>query len=73
MKKDSSQVINTVLIVAGGILLIFELSEEPKNVYLLIAGIIILMLGLYRATNHWTITKDDHKKELEENEEDKNQ
>jgi len=73
MKKDSSQVINTVLIIAGGILLIFGLSEEPKNVYLLIAGIIILMLGLYRATNHWTITKDDHKKEVEEKDEDKNQ
>ncbi|MGB7785991.1 MAG: hypothetical protein WBL27_07815 [Salinimicrobium sp.] len=72
MKKDNSQVINTTLIVAGGILLIFELAGEEKNVYLLIAGIIVLMFGLYRATNHWSITKDDYKNEPEENEEEKN-
>ena len=73
MKKDNSQVINTVLIVIGAIILIFELAGEQKNVYLLILGFVILMFALYRATNHWSITKDDHKKEAEENSEEKNQ
>lgn len=72
MKKDNSQVINTVLIVLGAILLIFELAREENNVYVLILGFVILMFALYRATNHWSITKDDHKKESEENSEDKN-
>lgn len=70
MKIDYSQIINTLLILGGGILLIFEISGEEKNVYLLILGIVLLMLGLYRATNHWTITKDDH---LEDREEDINE
>lgn len=61
MKKSNSQVINTFLIVVGGGLLLYEISGEEENVYVLIAGIIMLMLGLYRATNHWVDTKDDHK------------
>ena len=73
MKKDYSQLINTLLILSGGIVLIFEISGDKKNVYLLILGIILLMYGLYRATNHWTITKDDHLEEdPEENVDDKN-
>ncbi len=63
--------INTLLIVVGGIILIFELAGEQKNVYLLITGIIILMFGLYRATNHWSITKDDYKNDPEEEQNDK--
>lgn len=67
MRKDYSQLINTLLILGGGILLIFEISGDDKNVYLLILGIVLLMLGLYRATNHWTITKDDHLQDSENN------
>lgn len=61
MKKDRSQFINTILIVAGAILLIFQLAREEREPYLLIIGLVLLMLGLYRATNHWSYTKDDHK------------
>jgi membrane-bound ClpP family serine protease len=61
MKKNNSQVINSILILTGGALLIFEISGGKENVYFLIAGIILLMFGLYRATNHWVETKDDHK------------
>ena len=64
MKKNNSQLINSLLIIVGGALLIFEISGENKDVYVLIGGIILLMFGLYRATNHWVETKDDH---LEEN------
>jgi hypothetical protein len=52
--------------VVGGALLIFQLTEKERNVYILIAGLVCLMFGLYRATNHWSITKDDHKLDKEE-------
>lgn len=60
MKKDNSQVINTVLICIGGGILIYVIADEGKdNVYLLILGIVLLMYGLYKATNHWVYTKDE--------------
>lgn len=60
MNKNNAQVVNTLLIVLGGGLLIFLIAgEEKENVYLLILGIVMLMFGLYRATNHWVYTKDD--------------
>ena len=60
MNTNNSQVINTVLIVAGGALLVYQISTQDKNPYLMILGLVSLMLGLYRATNHWVVTKDDH-------------
>lgn len=68
MNKEKSQLINTVLILSGGVLLLFEISGDQKNVYVLIAGLVLLMLGLYRATNHWVYTKDDHKEENDSDE-----
>lgn len=72
MIKNNSQVINTTLIVLGGALLIYEIATEKENVYVLIIGLVSLMLGLYRATNHWVITKDEHKEEDNEDGEGKN-
>lgn len=68
MKKNNSQFINSLLIIVGGALLLFEILEGKENVYFLITGIILLMFGLYRATNHWVETKDDHKQEEESDE-----
>jgi len=70
MKKDRSQLINTILIVIGGVLLIFQLTGENREPYLLILGLVILMFGLYRATNHWSYTKNDYKNEGQEELED---
>lgn len=58
----SSQVLNSLSIVLGGALLIFQISVEEKDPYIMILGLVLLMFGLYRATNHWVETKDDHKK-----------
>lgn len=69
MKKDRSQLINAICIVIGGFLLIFQISGEDRNPYILILGLVILMFGLYRATNHWVYTKDDHKTTEEAEEE----
>lgn len=58
----NSQFINALLIGVGGILLLTEIIGKADNVIYLIVGLVLLMFGLYRATNHWAYTKDDHKK-----------
>ena len=71
MKKLSAQFWNSMFILVGGGILLFQMAGEEKNVYALVLGIIMLMFGLYRATNFWVETKDDHKKEQEEVQNDK--
>lgn len=63
MFKKYSQVINAVLIITGGAILLYTIASEEKNRYLQIIGLVIIMAGLYRATNYWVETKDDHKEE----------
>lgn len=65
MNKKNAQVLNTIFIVVGGAMLIYTIASEEPQKYLQIAGFIIIMFGLYRATNHWVETKDDHKEEQE--------
>ncbi len=62
----NSQVINTILIIAGAALLLYSIATENAPVYLKIIGLVIIMFGLFRATNFWVETKDDHKNEKEE-------
>ncbi|WP_081210799.1 hypothetical protein [Salegentibacter sediminis] len=62
----NAQLINTILIVLGGGLLLYAIAAEEANQYIKIAGLIIIMLGLFRATNFWVVTKDDHKNDNEE-------
>ena len=66
MNKKYGQIINTALIVIGGGILIYTISEEDKNRYLQILGLVVIMFGLYRATNHWVETKDDHEDDNED-------
>lgn len=61
MSKENAQVLNTALIIAGGGILIYTISIEESHQYLQIFGFVLIMFGLYRATNHWVETKDDHK------------
>ncbi|MCM4161178.1 hypothetical protein FHG64_02285 [Antarcticibacterium flavum] len=68
MDRKNGQVINTILIVVGGGILIYTIAIEEPQKYLQIAGFILIMLGLYRATNYWVETKDDHKIEKEQQE-----
>lgn len=62
----NSQIINTVLIVLGGGILLYAIAVEGAHHLLKIAGLIIIMFGLFRATNFWVETKDDHKEEEKE-------
>lgn len=65
MNKKYTQIINVILIVVGGAILIFTITGEEKSKYLQILGLVIIMLGLYRATNYWVGTKDDFEDENE--------
>ena len=40
--------INFFLIIIGGGIAIYAEAEEQQNVYILISGLLILMIGLYR-------------------------
>ena len=57
---NNSQVLNTILIFVGGALLLYAISVDDVSPYFKIIGLVIIMLGLYRATNFWVATKDDH-------------
>ncbi|MCM4158001.1 hypothetical protein [Gramella sp. AN32] len=57
---NNSQLINTILILIGGGLLIYSISAEDVSPYFKIIGLVVIMIGLYRATNYWVATKDDH-------------
>ena len=59
MNKKYGQLINTILIVIGGAIMIYTISMEERNRYLQVLGLVIIMFGLYRATNFWVETKDD--------------
>lgn len=72
MKKNNSQIVNSFLIIAGGAILLFQISGEEDNPYILIAGLVMLMYGLYRATNHWVIANEEGKEETKEEEEKEN-
>ncbi|HZJ35842.1 MAG TPA: hypothetical protein VFD29_04380 [Gillisia sp.] len=65
MFKKYAQAINTVLIFVGGAILLYTISGEGESKYLQILGLIIIMFGLYRATNYWVETKDDHQEDAQ--------
>ena len=43
---------NYILILAGGLVALYAQAGETQNQYLLIGGIIILMMGLYRISRN---------------------
>ena len=65
--STNKQLLATVLIVIGGVLLIYSMMYDTNSVYIKVVGIIFLMFGLFRATRVWV---DDNQKEEggEENE-----
>jgi len=65
MKKNSSQILNTLVIIVGAAVLIYGMSVEDNSPYAKIIGLVILMFGLYRATQYWSANKDDYKKDQE--------
>lgn len=47
-----SRTINFILILAGGLIALSAQAGEDQNQYVLIGGIIILMLGIYRTSRN---------------------
>ncbi len=47
-----SQILNLFLIIIGGFIAFYAQSMDTQNVYLLVGGIILLMLGLYRISRN---------------------
>jgi len=44
----NSRTFNFILILVGGIIALYANSEEKQELYILLIGIMILMIGLYR-------------------------
>lgn len=47
-----SRLLNLFLIVLGAIVAIYAKAGDEQNVYILIAGIVLLMLGVYRISKN---------------------
>jgi hypothetical protein len=68
IKNNKSQFINVFFILLGAIFIWYSVIVESVNVYLKILGLLFLMFGAYRASNHWVEHRDDHLNEQEEEE-----
>jgi hypothetical protein len=72
MFKKYAQTINTLLIFVGGALLLYTIAGEGESKYIQILGLVIIMFGLYRATNYWVETKDDTQENIQNDKEETN-
>ncbi len=54
----NSRNLNFILILIGGIIAIYAESGEDQNVYVLLGGIMLLMIGLYRLSKRIPNSKD---------------
>lgn len=65
----SKQTLNTIIIVVGIGLLLYDFIAKPEAVYFKILGLVVLMFGLYKSTQQWTSdNKSDDADDVEENE-----
>ncbi len=42
-----------MIFIGGGIVLVEQNKEKDQNIYVLVAGLVVLMYGLYKATTKW--------------------
>lgn len=47
-----SRTINYIFILLGGLVAIYAQAGEVQNEYLLISGVVLLMIGLYRVSRN---------------------
>jgi thiol:disulfide interchange protein len=66
IKNNKTQLINGFIILWGAVFLLYSVIVESVNVYFKIVGLLFLMFGAYRASNHWVEHRDDHLNEEEE-------
>lgn len=65
MNGSFSQLINGILILLGALFMGYSFVVENVSVYPQIIGLILLMVGAYRASKHWAVHKDDHENDTE--------
>ena len=53
-----SRIISYILILSGAIVAIYAQAEERQNQYILIGGIVVLMMGIYRISRNIPSKKD---------------
>jgi len=54
---------NYILIILGAIVAMYAKAEAQQNQYILIAGIVILMIGIYRIARTIPSRKNDNEEE----------
>lgn len=54
-----SRTLNFIFIIAGGFIALYAKADEGQNVYLLMVGIVLLMMGLYRTSRNLSSRKPD--------------
>ena len=47
-----SRLINFIFIVAGGLVALYAQAQEQQNTYLLMGGIVLLIIGIYRTSRN---------------------
>lgn len=66
--QSKKQLFNTFLIILGAGLLLYDLVTNTQIVWFKIAGLVILMIGLYTAMKNWVGTEKAEKEENTEEE-----
>ena len=56
----NSRALNLILIVIGGVAAIYAEPGEGQNTYILLAGVMLLMIGLYRLSKGISSKKYDN-------------
>ena len=56
----NSRALNLILIVIGGVVAIYAEPGEGQNTYILLAGVMLLMIGLYRLSKGISSKKYDN-------------
>ncbi|WP_037348994.1 hypothetical protein [Sediminibacter sp. Hel_I_10] len=56
-----NKTINYLLIVIGAVVAIYANAQEEQNQYVLIGGIVVLMVGVYRISRGIPSKNDDQK------------
>ncbi|WP_052172544.1 hypothetical protein [Psychroserpens jangbogonensis] len=53
-----SRIISYILIITGAFVAIYAQAEEEQNQYILIGGVVVLMMGIYRVSRNIPSKKD---------------
>ncbi len=64
---STSRVINLLLIIIGGVIAIYANARMDQNEYVLIGGIVMLMVGVYRISRNIQ-SKNDHESPADKDE-----